>query len=256
MNAAILSDIHANITALNAVLDDVERKGGVDEVWCLGDIVDYGPDPGECIDLIKKKCHFCVAGNHDYAAIGRISTRFFNPDAAAANRWTARRLTAQDINFLENLPLKIERDDFTLVHGSPRDPVWEYILSPIEAEENLAYFSTRYCLIGHSHIPLLFECDLHCTLTELTPRSALTGRPGRSSPPVNVIKLGDKRLIINPGGLGQPRDYDPRAAYAIYNSAAGTLTLYRVEYDIRSVQDRMKKAGLPERLVRRLEYGW
>jgi predicted phosphodiesterase len=241
MRRVILADIHANLTALTAVLEDVEKQGGAEEIWCLGDIVGYGPDPHSCIEIIQKHCSACVAGNHDWAAIGKMDTSYFNPEAAEAAHWTGRHLNSEDIRFLESLPLAIEKGDFTLVHGSPRDPIWEYVLSADEAEENLKYFKTKYCAVGHSHLPLLFECDRLCSETYL--------EAGRK------VGLGPKRLIFNPGGVGQPRDNDPRASYVIYDSEDETLILNRVDYDIAAVQQRIQAAGLPEWLGYRLNYG-
>jgi diadenosine tetraphosphatase ApaH/serine/threonine PP2A family protein phosphatase len=244
MRIAILADIHSNLTALEAVMLDIDKKGGVHEVWCLGDIVGYGPDPHECIELVKKQCSLWVAGNHDLAAIGKTSVEYFNPEAAKAVRWTGLHITEEDIHFLSNLPLTVEKDDFTLVHGSPRDPVWEYIFSTSEAEENLAYFKTRYCLIGHTHIPLIFEWTDSSTCSAVQP-----------SDDTSFI-LDKKRLILNPGGVGQPRDGDPRASYAIYNDETNTVAFNRVEYDIQSTQNRMKEVRLPARLGSRLAYGY
>jgi diadenosine tetraphosphatase ApaH/serine/threonine PP2A family protein phosphatase len=241
MKTAILADIHSNLTALEAVLADVEKKSGIDQIWCLGDIVGYGPDPHACIELIQKYASDCTAGNHDWAAIGKIDAAHFNYAAAEAARWTSRQLSAGDIDFLQSLPLSLKKGDFTLVHGSPRDPIWEYILSSTEAEENLEYFETPYCLVGHSHLPLLFVCNQQCSTTH--PEDGLK------------IKLGKKRLIINPGGTGQPRDSDPRASYAIYHQEVGTITFHRVKYDITGVQRRMEKAGLPAWLISRLSSG-
>jgi len=241
MKYAVLADIHSNLTALEAVLIEIEKKAGIDQIWCLGDIVGYGPDPHRCIEIIQNRCSACVAGNHDWAAIGKMDTAAFNPDAAAAVEWTSRHLNLEDVRFLESLPLTLEKGDFTLAHGSPRDPIWEYILSVAEAEDNLKYFKTPYCFIGHSHSPIWFECSLSCSGHELLPEV--------------VIKLGKKRLIVNPGSVGQPRDGNPRASYAIYDSDAGTVVLHRVPYDISDTQQRMRESGLPEQLISRLTYG-
>ncbi|HEX7474991.1 MAG TPA: metallophosphoesterase family protein [Dehalococcoidales bacterium] len=241
MKYAILADIHANLTALEAVIQDIQGRGGVDEMWCLGDIVGYGPDPRQCIDLIRQRCSACVAGNHDWATIRKIGTVEFNLAAGEAIEWTRKQVRPEDVEYLESLPLTIEIGDFTLTHGSPHDPIWEYVLSEAEARENLKSFKTRYCLVGHSHLPLLFECEKSCTLSE----------PADGT----MIKLGKKRLIINPGSVGQPRDNDPRASYAVYNEEPGTITLHRVKYDIAAVQLRMGTAGLPEKLIDRLVMG-
>ena len=242
MRYAIIADIHANLAAFTAVLEDIGQRGGVAEVWCLGDVVGYGPDPRECIELLRKYKHVCVAGNHDWAAVGRVDTAAFNPDADAACQWTARRLTPRDKKYLENLPLVIEKDGFTLAHGSPRDPIWEYITSTSLARENFTFFRSQYCLVGHSHVPLVFKDE-----GDSSSFSQLSTDVG--------LALGETRLIINPGAVGQPRDNDPRAGYAIYDSEARSIKLYRVPYDINATQTRMMENGLPIRLVVRLSYG-
>ena len=243
MRCAIIADIHANLAAFTAVLDDIESKGGAEEVWCLGDVVGYGPDPHQCIELLCQYNHICVAGNHDWAAIGKCDTSDFNPDAAAACHWTMQQLSPKDVKYLENLPLAIEKDDFTLAHGSPREPIWEYLLSTSNAKENFACFQTQFCLVGHSHVPLVF-------------RYSETGDCSFSQFSTSIgLALGEDRLIINPGGVGQPRDGDPRASYAIYDSEAGTISLYRIPYNIEVTQARMVEYRLPMRLVARLNYG-
>ena len=241
MRYAIIADIHSNLEAFASVLDDIKQQGGVDEVWCLGDVVGYGPDPHLCIELLRQHEHVCVAGNHDLAAIGRLDTSAFNPDAAAAAHWTASQLAPEDIAYLERLPLVVQKGDFTLVHGSPRQPVWEYLLSPESARQSLAYFPTRFCLVGHSHLPLVFDCPSSdsCSLSELP----------------EVLVLADSRLIINPGGVGQPRDGDPHASYAIYDGDSRTISHYRVPYDIGATQAKMREHRLPLRLATRLSYG-
>jgi len=243
MRYAIIADIHANLAAFTAVLDDIKRRGGVKEVWCLGDIVGYGPDPHRCIELLRRYSHVCIAGNHDWAAIGKIDTSDFNPDAAAACHWTTQQLCPEDIDYLDSLPLVIQRDSFTLVHGSPREPIWEYLLATSSARENFAYFQSQFCLVGHSHVPLIFEYDE-------AGACSLNGFPADT-----VLTLAKNRLIINPGGVGQPRDGDPRASYAIYDSETRTVTCNRVPYDIGLTQARMTKYSLPVHLVARLSYG-
>lgn len=244
MRYAVLADIHANLAAFKAVLEDVEAKGGFDEIWCLGDIVGYGPEPHACIELLLSCNHVCVAGNHDWAAIGKIDTLDFNPDAARACQWTAEQLTIGDISYLRGLPLQLERGDFTLVHGSPREPIWEYLLSLGDACDNFACFDTKFCLVGHSHVPLVFRCDEagDCIF-------------GRLSEEVNVAVDRD-RLIMNPGGVGQPRDGDPRASYAVYDSNAQSIYHYRVNYDIPVTQGKMMECQLPLSLILRLGYGY
>ena len=243
MRYAIIADIHANLAAFTAVLDDIKRRGGVEEVWCLGDVVGYGPDPSQCIGLLRQHNHVCVVGNHDLAAIGKLATSEFNPDAAIACRWTGQQLSPEDIDYLEKLPLVIQKEDFTLVHGSPREPIWEYLISISSAKENFAYFQSQLCLVGHSHVPLIFRFNETgaCVFSQFTPNIGLM--------------LGKSRLIINPGGVGQPRDGDPRASYAIYDNETKLVKLYRVAYDISVTQARMVKHNLPMRLVTRLSYG-
>jgi len=243
MHYAIIADIHANLAAFTAVLDDIERKGGVEEIWCLGDVVGYGPDPHRCLELLRQYTHACVAGNHDWAAIGKIDISDFNPEAAAACQWTAQQLSPEDIGYLERLPLIIVKGDFTMAHGSPREPIWEYLLSTSSAEQSFACFQTQFCLVGHSHVPLVFEHNESgtCSLSKLSANTVLT--------------LANNRLIINPGGVGQPRDGDPRASYAIYDSEARSITHHRIPYDIDATQARMTEHKLPMRLVARLSYG-
>ena len=242
MRYAIISDIHANLAAFTAVLADVKRRGGVDKFWCLGDIVGYGPDPHECLEALRQIDPICVAGNHDLAAIGKIGTDEFNQDAAESCLWTARQLSQADKAYLEKLPMVIETGHFYLVHGTPRDPVWEYLLTTSQAIENFPLFKTRFCLVGHSHVPLVFSS--HAT-GDFSGRRFLT----------DVSLSGRDRVIINPGGVGQPRDGDPRASYAIYDSESGLVKLYRVPYDIQTTQKKMEEHGLPVGLATRLSYG-
>jgi diadenosine tetraphosphatase ApaH/serine/threonine PP2A family protein phosphatase len=242
MRYAIIADIHANLAAFRAVLKDIDRKGGVDTVWCLGDIVGYGPDPGECIDLVRECSPVCVAGNHDRAVIDKIDLAYFNPLAAEACRWTMQQLGSEHIEYLENLPLTSDQGDFYLVHGSPVDPVLEYVISTGIAMNSFRRFENPYCLVGHTHAPLAFRQEGDdCISLPLTPNVGLL--------------LGKSRMIINPGGVGQPRDGDPRAAYAIYDSESNMFRPYRVEYNISATQDKMMKAGLPIQLITRLDAG-
>jgi predicted phosphodiesterase len=245
MRYAAISDIHSNLTAFQAVLQDIEARGGVQRIWCLGDIVGYGPDPKECIELLRQYDHVCVAGNHDWGAIAKIEIDDFNPEAAAACRWTGLHLGPQEVDYLSHLPPMFSEGDFTLVHGSPREPIWEYLVSTYSAKVSFDYFKTRFCLVGHSHVPIFFEYLANggeCLLHELTPAA--------------TISLGVNRLIINPGGVGQPRDGDPRASYAIYDSDQNLIWHYRVPYDIALTQQRMNEQGLPHRLAARLSHGW
>jgi diadenosine tetraphosphatase ApaH/serine/threonine PP2A family protein phosphatase len=242
MRAAILADIHSNATALMAVLEDADRRGGVDELWCLGDIVGYGPDPHRCLDILKRFKCVGVMGNHDLAALDRTPLTVFEPDAAAAIRWTTRQISAEDATFLSLLPEKLEREGFTLVHGSPRGPVWEYMASLSIARENFSQFTTPFCLCGHTHQPMAFRQEVGGVIAVSLSES------------IGLV-VGKQPLILNPGSVGQPRDGDPRASYATYDSQSGIFRLHRVQYDIDSVRERMWAAGLPVRLASRLEHG-
>ncbi len=243
MRYAIIGDIHANLAAFTAVLEDIKRQGEVENIWCLGDIVGYGPDPHECIELLRQFKHICVAGNHDLAAIGKVDTTAFNPDAATACHWTARHLATSDRVYLENLREVLTVDDFTIVHGSPREPIWEYLISTGIARENFRRFKSQFCLVGHSHAPLVFVQDKEgkCSASHFTPNVKLA--------------LAENRMIINPGSVGQPRDGDPQASYAIFDSQTRFIRLCRIPYDIEETQNRMVERGLPLRLAARLSRG-
>jgi len=242
MRCAFLADIHSNLEAFTAVLGDIARKGEVDEIWCLGDVVGYGPDPGPCIELLQRCNHVCIAGNHDLAAIGRVDTKYFNSHAAAAISWTQKQLNPEDVQYLESLPPKIEKDKFTMVHGSPMDPAFEYLISSGIAARNFPRIKTTYCLVGHSHQPVSFKEEDDSAL------------PIGLSPGIGVI-LGKSRMIINPGAVGQPRDGDPRASYILYDDEASIARLVRVPYDIETTQQKIMEAGLPVHLATRLKEG-
>ncbi|MBN2550333.1 MAG: metallophosphoesterase family protein [Anaerolineales bacterium] len=242
MRILIISDIHANLTALETVLHEA---GKYDAAWCLGDIVGYGPDPNECIELVCKLPKLmCVIGNHDAAALMQIDADTFNPEARNAIIWTRKTLTDSSKAFLSSLPEKIPANQVTLTHGSPRHPVWEYLLDTRTATLNFEYFDTPLCFVGHTHLPVIYSYLGNNHLAQL------------SIPEPNRTLVLPGRAIVNPGSVGQPRDRDPRAAYAIYDEEANTWDYHRVPYDIPSVQERMTKAGLPERHIQRLSAGW
>ena len=242
MKALIVADIHGNLEAFQSVIQDAEPRGGFDQIWSLGDLVGYGPDPGACIDLLQQHDHQAVAGNHDLASIGKLSLEAFNPHAAQANRWTATQLTEEHSAYLSGLSLKLELEEFTVVHGSPRDPIWEYVVSVAAAVASFLHFDTYWCLVGHSHIP--FIC-----------RPSEEGAVFLGFPLDTPLVLRTERLIINPGGVGQPRDGDPRASYILYDSDAGTVMHHRVDYDIPKTQEKIRGHGLPEFLADRLALG-
>ena len=243
LRVLIVSDVHSNLEAFSSVIEDAGSRGGFDEVWSLGDLVGYGPDPSAVIEMLRGFTHHAVAGNHDLASVGLLGLEAFNPYAEAANRWTSGVLSPEEREYLSSLPLKMEVGEFTVVHGSPRDPVWEYVVSIGSAMANFDHFDTLRCLVGHSHVPFVCRLDEERGAVFIAPRYGVPHH------------LGEARLIINPGGVGQPRDGDPRAAYAIYDSEQETVTHRRVRYDIAKTQRKMRTHDLPEYLVERLDYG-
>lgn len=246
MRVLIVSDIHANLAALDAVLRDAGAAGGIDAVWCLGDAVGYGPQPAECIALLREMSALWVAGNHERAATGAISTEDFNPDAALAANWTASRLDNGMCNMLDALPEVAKQGDFTLVHGTLREPIWEYLYSEEAAEAHLALQETPFGLVGHTHVPAVAYQDAG----EAQDFHLYSLRAGET---IHLSKAG--KAVLNPGSVGQPRDKDPRASYAIYNTDEATFTVNRVEYDIKATQKLMSEAALPRWLIERLSQG-
>ncbi len=242
MRTLVLSDIHANLVALEAVLADA--AGLWDRVWFLGDLVGYGPNPNECVERLRSLEPLALSGNHDWAVLGKLDTDEFNDDARKLVRWTRHELTEENRAYLSSLPPLHVEAPFTLAHASPRHPVWEYILDLQTALENFDYFETRCCLVGHSHIPSLFALDE--SAAELN--FYLIGHG-------DTIDLNLGRLILNPGSVGQPRDGDPRAAYALLDDETLSWEFHRVAYDIGETQQRMRRHKMPHRLIERLEYG-
>jgi predicted phosphodiesterase len=255
-NILIISDIHANLAALQAaVADFITQVGEPAAVWCMGDIVDYGAEPNEVIAMLQEFPTICVAGNHELTVLGQEEVAMFNPDARKSVAWTQQHLNADSFTYLRGLPRIItvatDNADFTLAHGSPRDPAWEYLLESEEAADNFIVMETTHGLIGHSHLPLYFK------MIQLDKQTAGVGRAlGEHD---DVLKVGNyqtrERLLINPGGLGQPRNGDPRASYIIYDAEAATMRYRRVAYDIKATQAKIRAAKLPERFARRLERG-
>jgi len=243
MRVLVISDVHANLTALEAVLADA---GPVDETWCLGDVVGYGPDPNEVVERLRDLPNLtCILGNHDVAVLGQMDHAVFNTEARKSLLWQKKSVTPSNMSYLEGLPRNaIERADVTLVHGSPRDPVWEYILNTLVARLNFDAFKTPYCLVGHSHIQCMFQLDLNRDRISLE-----VPHPGE-------MHQLTPRAILNPGSVGQPRDRDPRSAFAIYDSQTFIWQPRRVKYDVSAVQERIRAAGLPEKHALRLAEGW
>ena len=243
MRILVISDIHANYTALEAVLKDA---GTVDETWCLGDMVGYGPDPNAVVEEIRVIPNLtCILGNHDMAVIGKIPMEAFNGDARRALEYHEKVLSASNMDFLRAVPHNLKvRGEVSIVHGSPRDSVWEYILNTLSARLNFDHFTTPWCFVGHSHLQCMFQLDTNNDRVSLSP-----------------IRAGEHymlrpRAIINPGSVGQPRDRDPRAAYAIYDTDGHIWEPRRVEYNIPEVQQRIREAHLPEKHAIRLAEGW
>lgn len=242
MRVLLISDIHANLIALDAVL---ASAGTFDSVWCLGDVVGYGPAPNECVQRLRELDSLCLAGNHDWATLGRLDDQEFNEDARRAILWTRQVLLPENRNWLVQRPESalVSQDDMLLVHGSPRQHTWEYILSTSAAAENLMYFDSSVCLFGHTHIPMSFrQVD--------GKGQVIAGHLDEGK----ALALTAK-MLVNPGSVGQPRDRDPRAAYAIIELQSRTFTHHRVSYDIGATQQAMTRAKLPRRLVERLTYG-
>ncbi len=239
MRVAVLSDIHSNLVALDAVLQDA---GAVDAVWHLGDVVGYGPDPDAVVARLRERQAVGVRGNHDAAALGGPESDWFKPAARAAAEWTRTTMSPETRTWLDGLPLRLEIGEISLVHGSPRDPLREYVTDRDRASANIDLLTTRHGLHGHTHVPVAWIA---------TPdRVALIhGRPGLG------MELAPNRVLFNPGSVGQPRDGDPRASYLTIALPGGRVTWHRVAYDVRPVQTAIRAAGLPGRLADRLAVG-
>lgn len=353
MRYAVFTDIHANLEALEAVLakiDELAKIKPIDQIWFLGDLVGYGPNPNECIDLLRTRTDVIIAGNHDWAAVGKLDLEDFSAAARISAEWTAKELTEEHREFLRNLPERLEIGECTLVHGSPYGPLWEYLTSEVLAERSFQYFNSRFCLVGHTHVPVIFqqpfneeavqtaveedgeqdegvtdemaaviltsqkadavEYVLHMeseTQPVLDPETlallaADEGDAGdaqllayEAASTENVMQNAEDRLnneieellellglsqsmiqptnqmvgppegcweppagyraIINAGGVGQPRDGDPRAAFMIYDSIRGTFEFHRLAYTFEKTQEKIIEAGLPQYLAVRLAYG-
>ena len=241
MRVAVISDIHGNLHALEAVLADVQAQTP-DEIWCLGDVVGYGPSPNECCDRVRETCSLVLVGNHDLAAIGALSTAEFSTLALRSAEWTAQALDEDRAAWLRTLAPEAARPGFELFHGSPRDPVWEYVLSEDVALLCLHDTTAPVVLVGHSHVALAIGWN----------GLALEGglAPGGSE-----LELAGRRYLLNPGSVGQPRDGDPRAAWLLIDDAAGRAAFRRVPYPIEQTQAELRARGLPDALAARLAQG-
>lgn len=239
MRIALISDVHSNLPALDAVL---AAAGEVDALWHLGDVVGYGPDPDGVVARLREVGAVGVRGNHDAAAIGGSEIDWFNPDARRAAEWTRGVISDETRAWLTALPERRTEDGCDLVHGSPREPLWEYITSTEVARDNLTFLQVDVGLHGHTHVPVAWVEDGR--RVEL-----VRGKRGRR------LEIGGRRALLNPGSVGQPRDGDPDASFAILDLGADTIEWHRVAYDIRAVQAAMKAVGLPGSLASRLSAG-
>jgi diadenosine tetraphosphatase ApaH/serine/threonine PP2A family protein phosphatase len=246
----VVADIHANLAAFEAV---VSHATDIEAWWCLGDIVGYGPSPQECLLRVESVKASAIVGNHDLGAIGKISLMRFNRDARLANQWTSSTLGPADVSRISGLPdMKVEaQGDSLLVHGSPRDPVWEYLRGADAAYWNFKSFDNRLAFCGHTHIPALFRWSTDAGQSADSP----VVRSHEIEPDEPIELEEGSRYIINAGSVGQPRDGDARACYVAYDPERSVVTYRRVPYDVGTTQRAMALAGLPEFLARRLGLG-
>ena len=242
MRIALLSDVHGNLPAFQAVLADVE-SAGVQETWCLGDLVGYGAEPDGCVAMARDHCDLCLAGNHDLVVTGEIDIADFSTSAAAAARWTQENISEESLSFLRGLQPMEGGREIGLYHASPRDPVWEYVLSGWQAEECIAVMEPRLGAVGHSHVALWFHQDGDA---EIEGAAAAGGEE---------LNVSAGRWLLNPGGVGQPRDGDPRAAWLLLDTEAWTAEWRRVDYPIDEAAHAIEAAGLPRVLGERLYSG-
>jgi diadenosine tetraphosphatase ApaH/serine/threonine PP2A family protein phosphatase len=242
MRVAIATDIHGNRQAFEAVIAAAE-DAGAEELWCLGDLVGYGGDPDASVELARRHCSVCLAGNHDLAVVDVLSLEEFSRGAALAAQWTREVITDETRQFLLSLEPKGAAGGVGLYHASPRDPVWEYVLSGLTAELCFDVTDHRVSLIGHSHVALSFDRQ------EGSPATGTTRKEGTE------MDISAGQWLINPGSVGQPRDGDPRAAWLMLDTGAWIATYRRAEYDIAGAMAAIRAANLPESLAERLQHG-
>jgi diadenosine tetraphosphatase ApaH/serine/threonine PP2A family protein phosphatase len=242
MRIALLSDVHGNLPAFQAVVADVDSVE-VEEVWCLGDLVGYGAEPDACVELARERCDLCLAGNHDLVVTGAIDIADFSSSAAAAAQWTRDNIGAEALEFLRDLSPQLAGREIGLYHASPRDPVWEYVLSSWQADECMDLMDERVAAVGHSHVALFFH---------RTGEGQVEGAPAEAG---LERDLSDGEWLLNPGGVGQPRDGDPRAAWLLLDTESWSAEWRRVEYPIDLAASAIEEAGLPTVLAQRLYTG-
>jgi diadenosine tetraphosphatase ApaH/serine/threonine PP2A family protein phosphatase len=245
LRVAVISDIHANRQAFEAVLDAADRET-VDEIWCLGDVVGYGADPNACTALARERCRICLVGNHDLAVLGALDVSTFSEAAARAVEWTRENIAEESLEFMRGLEPAASHAGIGLFHASPRDPIWEYVLSSEQAEAGMEVLEERVGLIGHSHVALFFLAQ-----EDGRPRHPEGAQAGDGA----VLPIGKGRWLLNPGSVGQPRDGDPRAAWLELDLDELTAGYHRVDYDIEAAAQAIRSAGLPDALADRLQAG-
>lgn len=229
MRYGVLGDVHGNLEALSGVLADA-HEAGAERLLCVGDVIGYGANPKECIDLLREHDAAVVAGNHDWAAVDKVGIEYFNADARDSIEWTREQLSDLDLEYLNRMPLVNTLDDVTLVHSSPFSPEYfDYVQTLYDVRLAFDHLRTRICFVGHSHIPVMF---LNSEPVDYFLRAELDLPP-------------DRRVIVNVGSVGQPRDLDPRACYVIWDADQGRVSVRRVEYDLHAASERMVAAGLP-----------
>ena len=241
MKIGFISDIHANLEALEAVLRELKAES-VERIICLGDVVGYNPDPDACIERIQSECEIALAGNHDFGATGKYPSEFFNEAARKALAWTKEQISADHAQYLDTLPLEFVDGEIMGVHASPENPArWFYIQSMQQAKEAMETMTAPICFIGHTHVPGIYTLDTDGSVhMEFEPE---------------IYFEPDKKVLINVGSVGQPRDGDPRACFGVLNADEGTYHLRRCSYPVERVQEKMTTAGLPEALILRLAMG-
>jgi predicted phosphodiesterase len=238
MPVAIISDIHGNLEALEETLDYIKERG-IDTIYCLGDIVGYGPNPNECIDLITENCSEVVIGNHDHAVLGLTSTEYFNDFAKISTHWTTNNLTEDKKQYLNSLDFTFKTEKFFAVHATPSIPtMWHYILSEVDAQNEFKYFTEQICFIGHSHFPIIFNNQAGFTRA------------------LNVKLESEEQYIVNVGSVGQPRDGNPKACFCVYDQETNEIEFVRLSYEVDKTREKIIKAGLPVFLADRLTKGY
>jgi diadenosine tetraphosphatase ApaH/serine/threonine PP2A family protein phosphatase len=242
MRVAVISDIHSNLHALETVLSEID-EAPPDAIWCLGDLVGYGPRPNECCAVVQERADVCLVGNHDLVCLGRIGIEEFNHEAAAAASWTREELDEPSRTFMDSLAPSAGVEQAQLFHASARDPIWEYVLTDEAALSTLLLTTAPLVLVGHSHVALEVELEEEGLLS------------GGLAPDGTQRELSGGRRLLNPGSVGQPRDGDPRAAWLELDFARRFASFHRVAYPIEETQHEMREAGLPEALVTRLGQG-